>query len=163
MLHERRKEPRIPMMKNIGEPVELQLVKDHKRISIPGFILNLSAQGMGIITLGDQAADLKPGFTFMLDLALPGMNNHNVEGKVVRIEQGKKAKEHHSRDEWLIALQFTNMKSNLAKHINKMAEDWSICETKLQMNLPDVCFLQCSYFDICEKNAKLKEKEVKNA
>ena len=55
-------------------------------------------------------------------------------------------------------LKFTKIKSSVSEHINRMAEDWSICETKIQMKLPDICFRQCEYWDICEKPVKIQTK-----
>ena len=154
---EKRSHIRFPMMQNVGEPVELKVISNGKKISIPGYIMDLSAGGLGMLTLGKQSSELAPGTPFMLDLKLPDLNSHNVEGQVVRIEKGKRAKIHHSNDEWFLSLRFTNVKSSLIRHLNRMAEDWSICETKIQMRLPDVCFKECSYWGLCEKSVKLKE------
>ena len=114
--------------------------------------------GIGIIPLGRQGAHLALGTPFVLDLKLPGFISHNVEGRIVRIQKGRKAELHHSNDEWFLSLRFTKIKPAHVSHINRMAEDWSICETKLQMKLPDPCFRECSYWDLCEKPAKTKEK-----
>jgi hypothetical protein len=156
---DRRQQPRLPIMKNVGEPVELQVVLDHRRISLPGFILNLSSGGMGIVTLGTQAEGIPVGTTFLLDLKMGHLHSHNVEGKIVRIEKGEKAKLHHNSDEWYLALSFTKIKPSDAHHINRMAEDWAVCETKIQMNLPDICFKDCSCWTFCEKIVKLAEKK----
>lgn len=158
MIEERRRHIRFPVIYNVGEPVVLQFSQNHKKISIPGYIINLSAGGMGILTLGAQASTLHLGTDFVLDFKLPHLVSHNVEGKIARIQKGRKAQQHHSNEEWFLGLHFTKIKPVLADHINVMAEDWSICETKVQMNLPDICFRQCSYWDLCEKSVKLKEK-----
>ncbi len=148
-------------MQNVGEPVLLNVLHNHKSYSLPGFILNLSAGGMKMLTLGDQASQLQEGIKFVLDLKLPASISQTIEGKIVRIQKGDKAKLHHSNDEWFLGLAFTKIKPQHAHQINRMAEDWSICETKLQMSLPDVCFKECSYWNLCEKSAKLKEKASK--
>lgn len=144
-------------MRNVGEPVVLNVQQNHKSYSLPGFILNLSAGGMKMLTMGDQASQLDEGTKFLLDLKLPNFVSHSVEGKIVHIQKGDKAKLHHSNEEWFLGLAFTKIKSQHAHQINRMAEDWSICETKLQMNLPDVCFKECSYWNLCEKSVKIKE------
>lgn len=157
MIDERREYARIPAIYNVGEPVVLQVMQGKNYISIPGYIINLSSGGMGIITLGDQASQLDVGMTFVLDLKLPNLVSHNVEGKINRIQKGRKARLHHSNDEWFLALKFTKIKSVLALHITRMAEEWSVCETKIDLNLPDICYRACSYWELCEKNVKLKE------
>ena len=162
MIEERRDHVRFPVINNVGEPIELRVEINGKKITIPGYIINLSAGGIGIITLGKQSADLPAGTTFVMDLKLPELVSHNVEGKIVRIQKGRKAELHHSNDEWFLSLAFTKIKSSDAHHINRMAEDWSICETKIQMRLPDVCFKECSYWNLCEKSAKLIERKTKN-
>lgn len=157
MIEERRSHVRFPVMHNVGEPVILQVVQNHKKVGIPGFIINLSAGGMGIITLGGEPSSIPVGTKFLLDLKLPHLNGHNVEGVIFHIQKGRKAKLHHSNDEWFLGLKFTKIASGVVDHINRMAEDWSICETKIQMNLPDICFHECSFWDICEKQVKLKK------
>lgn len=162
MSQERRGHIRFTMINNVGEPIELDVMSNGKKTVIPGYIMNLSAGGLSIITLGKECSHLAEGTVFNLDMNLPHLENHNVEGKIIRIEKGKSAKAHHSDDEWLLSLQFTHIKPAFAQHINVMAEDWSICETKIQMRLPDVCFRKCSYWDLCEKSEKLKEPAAKN-
>lgn len=157
MIEERRKHIRFPVMRNVGEPIELKVLHKQKKISIPGYILNLSAGGMGIVTLGSQPTDLLMGSTFILDLKLPKLESHNVEGKIVRHHKARKALMHHSNEEWFVGLMFTKIKQNVTDHINRMAEDWSLCETKIEMGLPDICFRECAYWDICEKSVKLQD------
>ena len=149
------------MMRNVGEPIALELIQHHKKISIPGFILNLSSGGIKIVTLGSQAAELSTGATFLLDLKLPHLFSHHVEGKVIHIRKADKARLHHNSDEWFLSLEFTKIKSSDLHRLNQMAEDWSICETKIELGLPDVCYRECSYWDLCEKNVRLKSKNGK--
>ena len=160
MIEERRGHIRFPMIRNVGEPVELNVGSNGKKASIPGYIINLSAGGVGLIALGRQPAHLSVGTPFVLDLHIPGLNSQNVEGKIVRIQKGRKAEQRRSNDEWYLSLRFTKIKPSLAAQINRMAEDWSICETKIQMNLPDVCFYECRYWALCEKPIKLKKEKT---
>ena len=163
MLEERRKHIRFPVMRNVGDPIDLQVILDHKRISIPGFILNLSSGGIQIVALDGLAAKLAIGTPFLLDLKLPHLFSHAVEGKVVHINKGEKAKQHHAEGEWLLSLEFTKVKNSDLQRLNRMAEDWSICETKVQLGLPDICYRECAYWDLCEKNVKLKDHSAPNA
>jgi hypothetical protein len=162
MIEERRDHVRIPVIHNVGEPIELRAILNGKKILIPGYIINLSAGGIGIIALGRQSMQLHVGAPFVMDLNLPSLESRNVKGKIVRIQKGRKAQLHHSDDEWFLSLAFTKIKPSYASRINRMAEDWSICETKVQMRLPDICFRKCSYWNLCEKPVKLKEKEKKD-
>lgn len=162
MIEERRKHIRFPVIHNVGDPIVIQVMQENKKVSIPGFILNLSAGGMGIITLGNQPSQLTLGNRFTLDLKLPHLISHNVEGKIIRIAKGQHAQLHHSNDEWFLGLEFTKIKTSDAEHINSMAEDWNICETKIEMNLPDICYPKCNYWPLCQKPVKLIHKVIKH-
>jgi len=157
MSQERRDHVRLPIINNVGEPIELDVLSNGKKTVILGYLINLSAGGMNILTLGKESSSLTEGTVFNLDLNLPNIESHNVEGKITRIEKSARAKVHHSDDEWLLSLKFTKIKPSFVHHINVMAEDWNICETKIQMHLPDVCFRKCSYWNLCEKPQKLKD------
>lgn len=159
MIEERRKHIRFPIMHNVGEPIELEVQLNHKKISLPGFIMDLSAGGMGVLILGKSVPELPRGATFVLDLKLPKLSSHNVEGKIVRISKAKKNQPQQAMGEWFLGLMFTKISSDLAEKINDMAEDWSICETKIQLRLQDICFRECSYWDLCEKSVKLTAKQ----
>ena len=152
---ERRRQPRLPVMRNVGEPIDLQVIRDHRKTSIPGFILNLSAGGLRIVTLGDQAAELTIGTPFILDVHIAPKYQYLVEGRIVSMQKSDKAKLHHSDGEWFLGLEFTKIKDSDAKELNRLAEDWNICETKIKMNLPDICYKECSCFPFCEKTVKL--------
>ncbi len=157
MKQERRKHSRLSVIRNVGEPMELDIIQNGKKIEILGFVINLSAGGVGVVSLGDQAKDLIAGTTFVLTLTLGDFVCKNVEGKIAHVGLGPKAKLHHTGGEWMIGLSFTKIKPEYTKHINKMADDWGICETKMGMKLPDVCFRACTCWDICEKPVKLSE------
>ncbi len=157
---ERRGHVRFPVINNVGEPIELDVIVKGKEVKIVGYIINLSAGGIGIITLGKEASQLTEGTSFKLDLNLTNMETQTVEGKIISIQKGRKAQLHHTDGEWYLSLSFTKIKPAFTQQINRMAEDWSICETKIQMHLPDVCFTECSYWNICEKPAKLKETKI---
>jgi c-di-GMP-binding flagellar brake protein YcgR len=156
---DRRRQSRFEVMQNLGEPVDIQVIKNNKKTTIPGFILNLSAGGMRVITLGEQASELSIGTPVFLDLELPHIHPFNIEAKIVSIQRGEKAKLHGSDGEWVMSLSFTKIKASDAAHINHLGEDWNNCEAKIQFRLPDVCFRQCSCWDFCDKPVKLKLSE----
>lgn len=158
-IEERRKHIRFPIMHNVGEPVELKVLLNHKQISLAGFIMDLSAGGMRMLMLGNRFQGIPVGTHFLLDLKLPNFISHHVEGKIVRIAKGKKRDSGKipSLEEWFLGLMFTKIKSSDADKINRMAEDWHICETKILLKLPDICFRECSYWNLCAKPIKIKE------
>src|SRR5437870_1058299 len=125
-MEERRGHIRFPVINNVGEPVELNLMLNGKSRSIPGYMINLSAGGVGIIALGQEAGSIPVGTLFNLDLSIGDLETDRVEGKVVRVQRGEKAELHKSNDEWFLSLRFTNIKPAFTQLINRMAEDWSI-------------------------------------
>ena len=54
-------------------------------------------------------------------------------------------------------LEFTKIRASDIQHINHMAEDWMICETKIELHLHDICFKDCSCWKFCEKTVKLQK------
>lgn len=156
--NEKRAHPRFSVMKNVAEPVDLKLVSHQKILEIPGFIMNLSAGGMRMMSIGDEAREVPIGSTFIMDIHLPEIDSFSVEGRVVSIQEGAKAKLHHEHGEWFIGLSFTKINAKDAKRISQIAEDWEVCETKIGMGLPDICFQECRCFSFCEKGVKLSLK-----
>lgn len=110
--------------------MELDFVQNGKVISILGFMSNLSAGGVGLIALGEQAGDLAPGTRFNLTFKLGDLVAKNVEGKVAHVSVSPKAKAQKSKSEWIIGLAFTKLKPEYAKHITQMAEDKEIYTVK---------------------------------
>ena len=75
-MKERRKHKRLPVIKDLAEPIELTITDAHSgSVSIlPGVLTNLSAGGMDLVLLGTLSG--KP--TIKLNMHIPGFDHFEV-------------------------------------------------------------------------------------
>ena len=99
---------------------------------------------MDLVLLG--AVEGKHAIT--LNMHLPGFDRFEVEGKMV----WSKPKGNTS----IVGIQFTKIDSDHAKQLTHMAEAFWECEDRIKEKAPTICFHGCTYWDLCEKPAKLK-------
>ena len=144
---ERRKHKRLPVINDLAEPIELTFVesRNHQPITVPGVLTNLSAGGMDLVLLAP--IDGKP--VFRLQMHLPGFDRFEVEGKVV----WSKPKESTTQ----VGIQFTKIDPDHEHQIKHMTDAFWECEDRIRTQAPTICFHGCSYWDLCEKPAKLKK------
>ncbi|MDR1695743.1 MAG: PilZ domain-containing protein [Endomicrobium sp.] len=140
MVVEKRKNRRMPIIKKFDEPVMLTV--DGKKV--PGVILDLSSDGMQLITYAN--IDLNTEFYFKINI--PVLRTETILGKAV----WSKTK----GDMFNIGIHIINMEPIDAKHINRMAIAYNDCENKIILGVPDVCYLKCPYYYVCEKPQKIK-------
>ena len=143
---ERRKHVRLPVIKDLAEPIELAITDLHAHTTkrMPGVLTNLSAGGMDMVLLG--VIDGTPNIKLMMHL--PGFDRFEVEGKVV----WTRPKGNTS----VIGMQFTKIDADHAKQVTHMAEAYWECENRIREKAPTICFHGCTYWDLCEKTVKLK-------
>ncbi|MDR1195130.1 MAG: PilZ domain-containing protein [Endomicrobium sp.] len=136
---EKRKNRRMPIIKQFGEPIMMHI----EGKSVPGVILDLSADGVSIITY----AYVPAGTQICMTIDLPMLKTKPMNGKVVwTMPKG---------DMQRIGIYIESMDTLDAKHINRMAIDFNDCENKISLGAPDVCFAKCSYHQICEKPQRI--------
>jgi c-di-GMP-binding flagellar brake protein YcgR len=145
-MKERRKHKRLPVIKDLAEPIELVISEPHSKEPkhVPGVLTNLSAGGMDLVLLGTFEG--KP--TIKLNMHLPGFDRFEVEGKMV----WSRPKGNTS----IVGIQFTKIDADHAKQLTHMAEAFWECEDRIRTKAPTICFHGCTYWDLCEKPAKLK-------
>ena len=145
-MNERRKHKRLPVIKDLAEPIELTMTDPHTGTvtHLPGVLTNLSAGGMDLVLLGNLTG--KP--TIKLNMHIPGFDRFEVEGKLV----WSRPKDSTS----VIGIQFTKIDSDHAKQLTHMAEAFWECEDRIRTKAPTICFHGCHFWDLCEKPAKLK-------
>ena len=137
---EKRKNRRMPIIKHFGEPVQVAL----NGKSVPGIILDLSADGVSIMSY----AHITVGTEICLSIDLPTLKTNPMNGKVVwALPKG---------DMWRMGIYISSINSLDAKQINRMAIDFNDCENRILLGAPDVCFEKCSYYQLCEKPQKLR-------
>jgi len=149
MEKERRNYKRIPAISMVKEALiespELKLKRE-----VPAILFNLSAGGMALITFLSLPRDALISLNFNLD----GLKLKDVEGRVVRVEGRKKT--------YLIVIAFTKIADELRKHINRMADAFDLCETRILMGEKDVCSTECSYYVLCTKPIRMAISRDKN-
>jgi hypothetical protein len=136
---EKRRNRRMPIIKQFGEPVMMHMQEK----SVPGVILDLSADGVSMITY----AYIPVGAGICMTIDLPMLKTKPMNGKVVWILP--------KGDMWRIGIYIESIDTLDAKHINRMAIDFNDCENKISLGVPDVCAAKCSYHQICEKPQRI--------
>ncbi len=137
---EKRKNRRMPVIKQFGEPVMMRI----EGKSVPGVILDLSADGVSMITY----ARIPAGSEVCMTIDIADIKTKPMHGKVIwSMPKG---------DMWRMGIFIDKIDSLDAKRINRMAIDFNDCENKIFLGVPDVCFEKCSYCHLCEKPQKIK-------
>ena len=130
--NEKRRHPRMPVISNLIEPVNLHYkTEDGKETSLVAILADLSASGMRMISfLGAPLAD-----KFSISLQLPGTDKMDVDAKLAWVKQRENV--------YTIGIEFI-----------KMADDFNDCDTRILLKLPDVCSPKCKCHRICNKIQK---------
>lgn len=141
--NEKRRHPRMPVISNLIEPVNLHYkTEDGKETELVAILADLSASGMRMISfLGAPLAD-----KFSISLQLPGTDKMDVEAKLAWVKQRENV--------YTIGIEFLHMAEKDAKIISEMADDFNDCDTRILLKLPDVCTEKCKCHRICNKIQK---------
>ena len=139
---EKRKFKRFPVLYHLIKPVLIRTRGSKAGISSPAIMANLSAGGMALLTFSPLAV----GKNILISFDLKDLKIDNVKSKVVRCE--------NKEGSYILGVQFLNLKKELADVINKMADDFDSCETRILIGEIPVCRYGCSYFEHCQRIAK---------
>jgi len=137
---EKRKIKRIPIIEKFGELIEMK--SGNK--TLPGVILDLSSEGVSLLTL----TGLPVGAEVSLTINLPDLKTAPMMGKVVWSEK--------KGELFRTGILISHIDSLDAKRINRMAIDYTDCENKIALGATDVCGSKCSYFTLCDKPQKIR-------
>ncbi len=145
VLKERRQHVRLPILHGILEPVEIEFfTKDSsgKPVPQPGILADLSAGGMRLITF------MPPPHTKELNiiLKLNGVKQMPVTGKISWVKD--------KGGVFMNGIAFTAISHEDKKRISEMAEDYSDCDTRYALKLPEVCVETCRAHGLCNKPQK---------
>ncbi|HBU68986.1 MAG TPA: hypothetical protein DEE98_01235 [Elusimicrobia bacterium] len=138
-MDEKRRYKRYPVLHEIDKTIQIAL---NEKV-LPGVLVELSAGGMAILTF----ASISVGTEVNLSLDLPGLKTKPLSGKIVwALAKGEM---------WRLGISFTTIDPVDFRHINRMGFDYADCNTKLSLGVTDVCSEKCSYFELCQKSARL--------
>lgn len=140
---EKRKHPRMPVLSNLIEPVNLSYTtKEGKTSSLVAILADLSASGMRMISfLGAPLAE-----TFSITLQLPGTEQMDIQAHMAWMKQKENV--------YTIGIEFTDIQPEHAALISAMADDFNDCDTRILLRLPEVCVPNCKACRICNKIQK---------
>lgn len=147
---ERRRHTRIPLTADVAEPVEISFRQpklSNSNRSVPAILANFSPGGMALIAFGTQGL-LKPNSIIQLTANFPGMTPARITCKIVRI---------HTRSEMqTLGVRFTALSKTVRLKFQRIVNDYDDCETRIGLNIPEVCIGQkCRYYGLCKKAQKL--------
>lgn len=142
---ERREHVRLPMLHGILEPVEIEFyTKDRagKAEAQPAILSDLSAGGMRLITF------LAPPHSKELNiiLKLNGVKEIPVTGRISWVKD--------KGGVFMNGISFVGISHDAKKCISDMAEDYSDCDTRMELKLPEVCVETCKAHGLCNKPQK---------
>lgn len=143
-MKERRQYIRFPVAHDMATVISIDIKTSQGNIRHDeAVICDLSAGGIALLT----SADFKVGSIFELVLQLSDLRTKPIKCEVVRCENRPEINK--------VAMRFLKICEEDKKHINKIAQDYSDCETKLALGVRDVCLKTCHYYKLCNKDVKI--------
>lgn len=154
--NERRESIRIPITADVGEPIEITLAETAssaaahnskpKTKSVPAILTNISGGGMSIIVFGGQEFFTEKA-KIQVIANLPGMAHAKIEGQIMHVRS-------HAEMQTL-GVRFMTLAHDVRLRIQKIVGDYDDCETRISINIPEVCTGHaCHYFGLCKKIQK---------
>ncbi len=140
---ERRRHPRVPVISNIVEPIDLAFSDEtgaqHEAAAV---LADLSASGMRIVSFlkAPVSANMK------IKMELPFVGKFEVEAKTAWVRQKGPV--------YTIGIEFIKISSAVVQKITALANDFVDCNTRILLKLPEVCVPNCKCNAICNKIQK---------
>lgn len=153
---DRRKHPRIPVAADLAEPIEIAVQKgpvspkrnNHNRsMKIPAILANISPGGMALVAFGSR--EILNGVTrIQLISDLPGLSNTRLEGTLVHVRDREGVQ--------TLGVRFSTLTKTVRTRLCHIVDDYADCETRIALNIPEVCVGSgCYFFNLCKKAQKL--------
>jgi len=140
---EKRRHARVPVLHNIVEPINLSYItqegKEQKTLAV---LADLSSSGMRLISFLEAPLSSNINMT----VELPGLGKFDVKGKTSWVKQKNSV--------FTIGIEFLEISQAAAAKISAMAEDFSDCDTRILLKLPEVCVATCKANMLCSKIQK---------
>ena len=141
---ERRRHERLPIMDGVLETIDLRFDGSAKGapVTIPAILTNISAGGMSLVTFSKPPE----ARSFEMDLHLPGLNHIAIEAKISWM--------HEKGATYAVGMSFVKISKKDVACLQKMAQDFVDCETRIGMKLPEPCAPDCTFNLLCKKPQK---------
>jgi c-di-GMP-binding flagellar brake protein YcgR len=144
---ERRKHKRFPIIKDLAEPIEIR-VAGKEPLALPGVLTNLSAGGLDLVLMGAFDGRHNPHNVQLSLDHIHGFDDLKVSGQIIWTrEKGGTT---------LMGIQFTQIGERHKERINRMAKAYWECENRIEQGDFEICFRECTYWNLCSKTVKLK-------
>lgn len=141
---ERRRHPRVPVINNIVEPIDLIYADDKTGVKqqVAAVLADLSASGMRIVSFLKAPIAGK----MQINMELPYIGKFAVEAITSWVRQKGPV--------YTIGIEFTKIEDSIASKIQAMANDFNDCNTRILLKLPEVCVPNCKCSAVCNKLQK---------
>jgi len=143
-IQEKRRHPRVPVINNIVEPIDLIYTDDKTgaQNTAAAVLADLSVSGMRIVSF------LKAPIAGNMEISmeLPQVGKFNVRARTTWVRQKGPV--------YTIGIEFTEIQPALVAKIRPMAEDFADCDTRILLKLPEVCVATCKAHTLCNKLQK---------
>lgn len=141
---DRRKHERVPIVDGLVEPVNLRYAASPTSgsMTVPAVMTDLSAGGMCFVLFCEPPH----AKVLELDLSLPGLDHIPVEGKILWVKS--------KGETYLVGIAFVKIRKKDHALIGRMASDYTDCETRIGLHLPEACVRTCAFHNLCKKPQK---------
>ena len=141
---ERRRHPRVPVISNIVEPIDLAYSdeKTGEQHQAAAVLADLSASGMRIVSF--LKAPISSSMKIKMEL--PFVGKFEVEAKTAWVRQKGPV--------YTIGIEFMKISQAVVQKITALANDFVDCNTRILLKLPEVCVPNCKCHAICNKIQK---------
>ncbi len=140
--NERRRHQRLPVVEGLIEPITLRMDQGTSAPqNQPAILTNLSAGGMSLVMFSEPPHARK----LVMILSLPGLEVP-LEAKVVRVNEKGQT--------YNVGISFLKISKKHQSQINRLAQDYGDCETRIGLGLPEACAPDCTFHHLCMKTQK---------
>lgn len=126
---ERRKHPRLPLHLSVAKMVEFEC----DGLEQPAVLVDLSAGGLSMICFAMPPTSQNVKFR----MALPGLANANVHGRVVRVLK--------KGETYRVAVEFTELQSQWAHMVEKLVKSQIACQERWDQGDRLHCPKECAF------------------
>ena len=137
---EKRKYLRLPIMYQIGEPIDMVINGEMTQ----GVIIDLSAGGMSILGY----ANIMVNSEIRLTIDIRSLKTKTITGRAIWTKA--------EANMYKTGIKFIEIEPVDFININRMGIDCNDCDTKILSGVRDICFSKCNFYRLCNKSQKIK-------
>ena len=147
IMKEKRKYLRLPIMYQIGEPIDMVINGEISQ----GVIIDLSAGGMSVLGY----ANIMVNSEIRLTIDIKSLKTKIITGRSIWTKM--------EANMYKTGIKFIEIEPVDFININRMGIDCNDCDTKIMSGVKDVCFNKCNFYRLCSKSHKVKFRKSNNS